>query len=143
MEDIKLVSNIKSKILTLRNTQIMVDRDLALLYGIETKRLNEQVKRNIKRFPQEFMFQLTKEEKNELVANCDHLKNLKFSPTLPFAFSEQGVAMLSTKLLKKACTKKFVSVKNYVDKLIKLDKKWFGFSKMDNKSLEIIKRLEN
>ncbi len=51
----------------------MLDRDLADLYGVETKRLNEQVKRNVNRFPSDFMFQLTKEEKDEVVANCDHL----------------------------------------------------------------------
>jgi hypothetical protein len=68
----------------------MIDTDLAELYGVPTKRLNEQVKRNLARFPQEFMFQLTADEKQEVVANCDHLKNLKFSRTLPFAFTEYG-----------------------------------------------------
>lgn len=58
----------------------MVDRDLGDLYGDSTKRLNEQVKRNIKRFPADFMFQLTEGEKAQVVANCDHLKNLKYSP---------------------------------------------------------------
>jgi len=76
----------------------MLDRDLAELYGVPTKRLNEQVKRNKKRFPEHFMFQLTKTEKDEVVANCDHLKTLKFSPTLPHAFTEHGVAMLSSVL---------------------------------------------
>jgi len=76
----------------------MIDRDLAELYGVETKRLNEQVKRNIERFPKEFRFQLTEEEKNELVANCDRLKNLKHSSVLPHVFTEQGVAMLSAVL---------------------------------------------
>ena len=73
----------------------MMDSDLALLYGVQTKRLNEQVKRNKKRFPEDFMFQLTNKEKEEVVAICDHLKFLKFSPHLPLAFTEQGVAMLS------------------------------------------------
>ena len=73
----------------------MLDSDLALLYGVRTKRLNEQVKRNKKRFPEDFIFQLTLKEKEEVVAICDHLKALKFSPQLPYAFTEQGVAMLS------------------------------------------------
>lgn len=73
----------------------MLDSDLALLYGVQTKRLNEQVRRNKKRFPEDFMFQLTNKEKEGVVANCDHLKFLKFSPHLPLAFTEQGVAMLS------------------------------------------------
>ncbi len=71
---------IMSKILVIRGKKIMIDRDLAELYGVSTKRLNEQVKRNLKRFPDDFMFQLDEEEKAEVVANCDHLKTLKFSP---------------------------------------------------------------
>lgn len=81
---------ITTRILTLRGQRVMVDADLAELYGVTTKRLNEQVKRNQARFPQDFMFQLTPEEKQEVVANCDHLKNLKFSKTLPHAFTEHG-----------------------------------------------------
>ena len=76
----------------------MLDRDLAELYGVTTKRMNEQVKRNIKRFPYDFMFQLSEKEKNKVVANCDHLQELKFSHQLPRAFTEQGVAMLSSVL---------------------------------------------
>ena len=89
---------IENKILILRSKKVMLDRDLAILYGVETKRLNEQVKRNIKRFPDHFMFQLTKEEKDELVANCDRFKILKHSTSLPYAFTEHGVAMLSSVL---------------------------------------------
>jgi len=73
----------------------MIDRDLAELYGLTTKRLNEQVKRNATRFPEDFMFQFTIEEKNEVVAICDHLKQLKFSHTLPMAFTEHGAVMLA------------------------------------------------
>jgi ribosomal protein L23 len=87
-----------SKILVLRDKKIMIDKDIAELYGVTTKRLNEQVKRNKKRFPADFMFQLTQEEKDEVVANCDHLKNLKFSPNLPFAFTEHGAVMLASVL---------------------------------------------
>ncbi len=76
----------------------MIDRDLAELYGVETKRLNEQVKRNIDRFPLEFMFQLTNKEKEEVVANCDHLNSLKFSKTNPYAFTEHGAVMLASVL---------------------------------------------
>lgn len=86
---------IEDRILTIRSKQVMIDRDLAELYGVETKRLNEQVKRNIDRFPQTFRFQLTDKEKTELVANCDRFNGLKHSKTNPFAFTEQGVAMLS------------------------------------------------
>jgi len=95
MDDLISVEVITSKIFFIRGKKVMLDSDLALLYGVQTKRLNEQVKRNKKRFPDDFMFQLTLEEKEEVVANCDHLKLLKFSPHLPLAFTEQGVAMLS------------------------------------------------
>jgi len=76
----------------------MLDSDLAKLYGVQTKRLNEQVKRNNKRFPGDFMFQLTRTETDKVVANCDHLKLIKFSYQLPYVFTEQGVAMLSSVL---------------------------------------------
>lgn len=89
---------IEQKIYLIRGHRVMIDTDLAHLYAVKTKRLNEQVKRNIKRFPVDFMFQLTKKEKNELVANCDQFKQLKHSTIAPYAFTEQGVAMLSSVL---------------------------------------------
>lgn len=85
-------------ILFLRGQKVMRDADLAELYGVSTKRLNEQVRRNRDRFPADFMFRLTLEEKKEVVANCDHLKQLKFSSTLPNAFTEYGAIMLATVL---------------------------------------------
>jgi hypothetical protein len=90
MTDLQPLELIASKILVLRGQRVMIDADLAELYGVPTKRLNEQVKRNLARFPQEFMFQLTADEKQEVVANCDHLSKLKFSRSLPFAFTEYG-----------------------------------------------------
>jgi len=89
---------IENKILLIRDQKVMLDSDLAQLYGVSTKRLNEQVKRNIKRFPTDFIFRLNKNEKNEVVANCDHLKKLKFSSTLPYAFTEHGAIMLASVL---------------------------------------------
>ncbi|MCX6252295.1 MAG: ORF6N domain-containing protein [Bacteroidetes bacterium] len=81
-----------------RGFKVMIDSDLAMLYDVPTKRLKEQVKRNIERFPEDFMFELTKNEKDELVANCDRLATLKHSSVNPLAFTEQGVAMLSSVL---------------------------------------------
>ena len=81
-----------------RGRKVMVDTDLAALYGVPTRRLKEQVKRNLSRFPEDFMFELTKQEKDELVANCDRLANLKHSTVSPTVFTEQGVAMLSSVL---------------------------------------------
>ena len=91
-------NDIESKILSIRNLQVMIDRDLAELYGVETKVLNQAVKRNIERFPESFRFQLNSKEKDKVVTNCDHLRDLKFSPTNPYVFTEQGVAMLSSVL---------------------------------------------
>lgn len=82
--------HIENRILMIRGQKVMIDADLATLYGVPTKRLNEQVKRNAERFPADFMFQLTPDEKVEVVANCDHLAKLKFSKALPFAFTEHG-----------------------------------------------------
>jgi len=89
---------IEQRIFAIRGAQVMIDRDLAHLYGVEPKRLGEQVRRNIDRFPDAFRFQLTEAEKNELVANCDRFQPLKHSSVLPYAFTEQGVAMLSAVL---------------------------------------------
>jgi len=74
---------IMNKIFLIRGVRVMIDSDLAQLYAVPTKRLNEQIKRNIKRFPTHFMFELTKQEKDEVVAKCDHLKKLKHSSFLP------------------------------------------------------------
>ncbi|MHB1619363.1 MAG: ORF6N domain-containing protein [Sulfuricella sp.] len=82
----------------MRGQKVMLDADLAELYDVPTKRLNEQVKRNIERFPSDFMFQLSTDEKIEVVANCDHLAKLKFSPSLPYAFTEHGALMLGNVL---------------------------------------------
>jgi len=87
---------IEKKILLIRGEKVMIDADIASLYGVATKVLNQAVKRNIERFPEDFMFQLTKEEKEEVVTNCDHLRQLKFSPNLPFAFTEHGAIMAAT-----------------------------------------------
>ncbi len=85
-----LLPRIEGRILVLRGLKVMIDADLADLYGVPTRRLNEQVKRNRERFPGDFMFQLSAAEKAEVVANCDHLQKLKFSKSLPFAFTEHG-----------------------------------------------------
>jgi hypothetical protein len=92
------VEHIEKAILLIRGQKVMLDADLAKLYGVTTKRLNEQVRRNRKRFPEDFMFKLTAEEKSEVVANCDHLSRLKFSPTLPYVFTEHGAIMAASVL---------------------------------------------
>lgn len=90
------VERVQKSILNIRGEKVILDADLAALYGVSTKRLNEQVKRNHVRFPADFTFQLTSDEKAEVVANCDHLTRLKFSPNLPYAFTEHGTIMQLT-----------------------------------------------
>lgn len=87
------LDRVQQRILIIRGQKAMLDMDLAELYGVSTKRLNEQVKRNRERFPRDFMFRLTAKEKAKVVANCDHLTKLKFSPNEPFAFTEHGAIM--------------------------------------------------
>ena len=93
------IEQIQQSILLIRGKKVMLDADLAQLYGVSTKRLNEQVKRNRDRFPEDFMFQLTAAEKTEVVAKCDHLAKLKYSPTHPYAFTEHGAIMLAAVLI--------------------------------------------
>jgi hypothetical protein len=92
------IEDVEGLILLIRGHRIMLDSDLARLYGVSTKRLNEQVKRNRGRFPADFMFQLSEKERAEVVAICDHLEKLKFSPVLPNAFTEHGAIMLASVL---------------------------------------------
>jgi hypothetical protein len=84
---------IEARIITVRGQKVLLDADLAAIYGVATKALNQAVKRNAGRFPADFLFQLTSEEKAEVVTNCDHLIRLKFSPVLPLAFTENGAIM--------------------------------------------------
>lgn len=114
-------NNVESLIRVIRGQQVMLDRDLAELYGVETKRLNEQVKRNIERFPEDFMFQLTKEEcsKSQIATlNEGRGHNIK---KLPYAFTENGVAMLSSVLRSKTAVeanirimRAFVSMRHFM-----------------------------
>lgn len=96
--DLIPLERIEETILFIRGQNVILDVDLARLYGATTKRLNEQVKRNRERFPEDFMFQLTTEEKAKVVAICDHLPLLKYSPALPHAFTEHGAIMVATVL---------------------------------------------
>jgi len=89
---------IKSRIFMVRGVQVMLDRDLAEIYEVPTKRLNEQVKRNSERFPPSFKFSLSKEETEELVANCDRFARMKHSSVPMTAFTEHGIIMLASVL---------------------------------------------
>lgn len=112
--------HIENRIFTIRGKQVMFDRDLAEMYQVEVKRLNEQVKRNIDRFPETFRFQLNSQEKDELVANCDRFESLKHSAVNPYAFTEQGVAMLSAVLRSDIAVKVSIQIMNAFVELRKL-----------------------
>lgn len=113
---------IQNKIYQVRGERIMLDFDLAEMYGVETRALKQAVRRNLERFPDDFMFQLSKPEWQQLITNCDNLpENIKFSPATPFAFTEQGVAMLSSVLNSKkaievniAIIRAFVVLRQYL-----------------------------
>ena len=96
-DQLPMAADIQLMIRVIRGQQVIIDRDLALLYGVETKRLNEQVKRNIERFPEDFMFQLSKEEV-EILKSQNATSSWGGDRRLPYAFTEQGIAMLSSVL---------------------------------------------
>ncbi len=125
------VEDIRSRIYTIRGKEVMLDRDLAELYGVETKVLNQAVKRNIDRFPEDFRFHLTDEEKMELVTNCDRLDRLKHSSTNPYVFTEQGVSMLSAVLKSKIA----------VDVSVKIMRAFVAMRRLINSNPEIFRRL--
>jgi len=113
----ELITNdtIEQRIFLIRGQKVMLDHDLAELYGVTTKHLNRQVKRNILRFPGEFMFQLTPEEKEQLVPIWHRFKARKHTSTLPYAFTEHGITMLSAVLnSERAITISILVVKTFI-----------------------------
>ena len=147
------IQEIKSKIYTIRGLQVMLDSDLAEIYGVETKRLLEQVRRNKERFPEEFMFQLTKEEYENLRSQIA-TSSWGGRRYLPYAFTEQGIAMLSTVLRSKIAVevsikimKAFVSMRRFMIQnaavFARLDKIEHKLIEHDNKFDEIFKALES
>jgi ORF6N domain len=102
---------IQQKIFTIRGFKVLLDFDLANLYEVETRVLKQNVRRNIFRFPSDFMFQLTKSEWHEVITNCDNLpETVKFSPQPPYSFTEQGVAMLSSVLKSKKAVETNIAI---------------------------------
>jgi len=133
------VERIESRILLIRGQKVMLDSDLAELYGVSTKRLNEQVKRNQTRFPADFVFKLMAKEKAEVVANCDHLRTLKFSPGLPNAFTEHGAIMVASVLN----TPRAIEVSVYVVRaFVKLREMLGAHKELAGKLMELENRVE-
>ncbi|SKB81668.1 ORF6N domain-containing protein [Malaciobacter marinus] len=133
MNELVIDEDIKNKIYTVRDMQVMFDRDLAKLYGIETKVFNQAVKRNIARFPENFRFQLTEIEKDELVTICDRFNTLKHSSSNPYAFTEQGVSMLSAVLKSKVA----------IDISIKIINSFVNMRKVISTNNLLYQRLDN
>ena len=140
------MQELKDKIFTIRGMQVMLDRDLAELYGVPTMVLNQAVKRNLKRFPSDFMFQLTGFEKKELITICDNLLSIKFSPNSPYAFTEQGVAMLSSVLRSQKAIdvniqiiRAFIEMRKYISKNLEL---FTRIGNVEKKQIEYDKNFE-
>ena len=137
---------IENRIFIFRDTQVMLDRDLAEMYQVETKVLNQAVKRNIERFPQQFRFQLTDNEKMELVTNCDRFKSLKHSSVNPYAFTEQGIAMLSAVLRSDRAVKVSIQIINAFVAMRKFIARHSGLlqriDSIERKQLETDQKLE-
>ena len=96
MKQQEIVPNVEEKIITLRNQQVILDCDVAELYGVATKEINQAVRNNPEKFPEGYIFEVDNQEKGEVVKIFDHLQNLRFSPQLPKAFTEKGLYMLAT-----------------------------------------------
>lgn len=149
---------IENKIYVIRNTKVMLDIDLAVLYDVPTKRLNEAVKRNIERFPEDFMFQLTREEWNNLRSQIATANpNVSKIRSLPFVFTEHGTLMLSNILNSKRAINVSIQIIRVFDKLkqfaishnelnekiISLEKAFINYTKDNNNELTEMQRAIN
>jgi len=151
MDELIVQGEISDRIYTIRREEVMLDRDLAELYWVETKRLNEQVKRNSERFPSDFMFQLKDKERYELVAKCDRLNNMKHSSVNAYVFTEQGVYMLSSVLKSKQAIEVNIAIIRTFKKLREFSKHYNTLAKKimeverksDKQYKELTKALED
>lgn len=125
---------ITSKIYFIRDQKVMLDRDLALLYGVETKYLKRQVRRNIERFPSSFMFELTLKENQELRYQFGTLKQGTHSKYLPFVFTEHGILMLSSVLNSDNAIKMSLQI---IDTFVQLRKLAINYEELLNKIQQI------
>jgi len=138
-----IIQDVGSLIITIRNQKVIVDRDLAEIYGVETRRLNEQVKRNAERFPEDFMFQLTKEEADfwlrsrSQIAILKRGKNIKY---LPYAFTEHGAIMAANVLNSPQAVRMSVFV---VRAFVKLREMLSTHKELGHKLAELERKLQN
>ena len=145
MKEIIPYKELVSQIFFIRGKRVILDFHLAALYETDTRSLKQQVKRNIDRFPDDFMFILTKTEWKKVITNCDNLKSTKFSPSLPYAFTEQGVSMLSGVLRsKKAITvnigimRAFVKMREMLDENKELRRKLDSMEKKFDDQFKLV-----
>jgi len=144
MNEIIVQSKIQDRIFTFRGIQVMVDTDLAELYQVETKVLNQAVKRNIERFPDAFRFQLNDNELNELVTNCDRFEKLKHSSSNPYVFTEQGVSMLSAVLRSKVAIQVSIQIiQSFVEMRKFISTNASIFQRLDKVEQKLIQSDEN
>lgn len=157
MNELIPIEIIENKILIIRGQKVMIDRDLAQLYEVETKVLNQAVKRNIERFPDNFMFKLNDGELNELVTNCDRFKSLKHSVSNPYAFTEHGVAMLSSVLNSKRAIavniqiiQIFIKMKEFMlshkdlsQRIVELERYFINYAQDNNEEIQKINETLN
>ncbi|GHT22855.1 hypothetical protein FACS189430_05250 [Bacteroidia bacterium] len=136
MSNIVKFSEVESKVITLRDKKVILDSDVAVLYGVEVKRVNEAVKNNPDKFPDGYVFELYNAEKEEVVENFDHLSKLKFSSTLPKAFTEKGLYMLATILKSPQATETTIAIVEAFEKIRELQRTMLELSESQEESLQ-------
>ena len=130
------IIEVENKMITLRNQQVILDSDVAELYGVETKRVNEAVSNNPEKFPEGYVLVLNGTEKNEVVEIFDHLKKLKFSPQLPKAFTEKGLYMLATILKSPKAVETTIAIVEAYAKLRELSRVMTEIPQQEENSVE-------
>ena len=140
MEALIPVEVIEQRILLIRGQKVILDADLATLYGVPTRVLNQAVRRNLKRFPQDFMFKLSQPEKDQVITICDHLKNLKYAKALPNAFTEHGAIMAASVLN----TEKAIQISVFVVRVfVKLREMLSTHKELAHKLAALERKLQN
>ena len=133
--NIQTFNSVEEKIISIRGISVILDSDVAELYGVETMRINEAVKNNPDKFPEGYILELRKEEKQEVIENFDNPK-IKFSPTLPKAFTEKGLYMLATILKSKAATQTTLAIVEAFAKLRELSRTFSQLSETEDKPMQ-------
>ena len=134
------IGQIEQRILLIRGQRVILDADLAKLYGVPTRVLNQAVRRNLKRFSQDFMFKLAQPEKDQVITICDHLKNLKYAKALPIAFTEHGAIMAASVLN----TEKAIQISVFVVRaFVKLREMLSRHKELAHKLAELERKLQS